>query len=544
MVELLKKNKYIAALVLWQLISVYLMAVGAWPAWVALANTALIGLCIAALTPFDALQLFIVSIPFYVVLPNPYSDTLSMWRLLVLWLCVVLMAKKVQGIGYRVLVNTCKAKIIHFRSSLLPWDWWLVVFSSTAVFSMLVARYPAESAKQIIFLASAALVSLIVRLVARTREQVRSLIAIMAISLGIIVALGYIQYIATFFSNQYYFWQYWATRVSSLYYGQSLADVLAYSNSWFSTSGGGSSLRMFSIMPDSHSFAMIAALFIGCVLSIIYFRKQESKSNAWFWFLVVIGALAIMFAGTRGVWVGILAPFIIAPILYVKRIAPSAIFLQVKMYLIILLCFALSPVVSQGINLVRSSESGSFFDRAMSVYDLSEQSNVGRLEIWKESIEYSLSHPVGVGYANFIVTLVNDIPKGTSFESIGELPNKRYNLPQKFITAHNLYLHLLVELGLFGLLAFCGFALSLLWSSLKFLRSAADNPHTGFIASFGLVLLWFFAYAVFDVTLFNDKILLYTFVGLGLSAIIIEQHVLQKAKLINSKCQGDNASLN
>ena len=360
MIELLKKNKYIVALVLWQLVSVYLMAVGVWPTWIAWINVGLLAASIAALSPFDALRVFVVSIPFYVVVPNNYADTLSMWRLLIIWLFIVVSIKQLRTARFQLHLK-------HLKSTFLPWDWWLLSFGVILLLSMFVAKYPVESAKQIIFLGNAALLYIVVRVVILTKENIRASIVATASSLGIIVAFGYLQYISTFFSSQYYFWQYWATRVSSLYYGQSLADVLAYSNSWFSTSVGGSSLRMFSIMPDSHSFAMVAALFIGFVLSIIYFRKQESKSNGWLWFLVVTGALAIMFAGTRGVWVGMLAPLVIAPILYFKRVARSAVALNCKVYGIILLLFVLSPLMSQGIGLVRSAASGSFLDRATSV---------------------------------------------------------------------------------------------------------------------------------------------------------------------------------
>jgi O-antigen ligase len=456
-----------------------------------------------------------------------------MWRLLLVWLFVVTAIKQIyqtwslrvpQGGTWQSMTRLLR----YARNDMQAWDWWLLGFGIVLVLSMLVARYPVESAKQIIFVANAALLYVVVRFVVTGKEHIRSVIAAAATSTGLIVALGYMQYIATFFSVQYYFWQYWAMRVSSLYYGQGLADVLAYSNSWFSTSTSGSSLRMFSIMPDSHSFAMVAALFVAFVLSIMYFRKQEAKRNGWLWFLVVIGALAIMFAGTRGVWVGMLAPLVVAPVLYYKRVARSTMKLNLAVYGIILLLFVLSPLISQGIGFIRSVGLGSFLDRATSVYDLSEQSNVGRIEIWKESSRYAVTHPLGVGYGNFIVSLVHDIPAGTSYESIGELPNKRYNLPQKFITAHNLYLHVLVELGALGLIAFSGFILSVLCSLWKFLQTHAESLHAGYIATFGLIGIWFLAYAVFDVTLFNDKILLYTFTGLGLAGVTLQHYQSDK----------------
>jgi hypothetical protein len=58
-----------------------------------------------------------------------------------------------------------------------------------------------------------------------------------------------------------------------------------------------------------------------------------------------------------------------------------------------------------------------------------------------------------------------------------------------------------------------------------FIRSTdfSDNVFSFFVVSIAFTVLWFLAYSVFDVTMFNDKILMYLFVSLALSGIIIKR---------------------
>ena len=70
--------------------------------------------------------------------------------------------------------------------------------------------------------------------------------------------------------------------ITKLYYGQVLPHVSLYSNSWFAYSGPAlAELRMFSIMPDSQSFAYICffALCMGTALT----RNVFKHIKKWLW---------------------------------------------------------------------------------------------------------------------------------------------------------------------------------------------------------------------------------------------------------------------
>lgn len=551
LIELSHTKRIIWLLVLWQFISVLLMALGTWPASIAWINVAMLGLFVLVVPPYEGLLMLILSIPFYVALPNRYLDSLPMWRLLFIEFFAVWfvhLAIKQKSYWQKLFTERKKQKpnfrkilLSVFRridSRFLPWDKYIWMFLALASVSSFFARFPWQGIKQIIFFINIYLFYIVFINVVTTKDKIIEVVKYLVVSTGIIVVLGYIQFAATLFVVQYYFWQYWAIMVSKLYYGLHLASVLAYSNSWFSYSGGQQTLRMFSIMPDSHSFAMIAALFIGFALPLVFFtgplyRKAKNlllkpfTKTYFLWTAIRFTGLAIILSGTRGMWVGMILPLIVSIWLYAKKIVKPLAKKALISFLLILLFFALSPFINTGLNWFRLTYfRENFLQRVSSIYDLQEESNVGRLIIWQNSLKYSVGHPFGVGYGNFIVSLVPEIPSNATFGQVAEQKNLRYNLPQKFVSAHSLFLNLLVEMGFFGVLIFGLFSFEILWIMWHFLRKQARevNFYTMTVLSAGLTWLWFLGYSVFDVTIFNDRVLIYSLIGLGIAGIITKRY--------------------
>jgi O-antigen ligase len=531
-----KNNKIIiASLFLWQLISTGLMATGVWPEWVSWVNFGLLSLYILFSDSFDGLLVTLVSLPFMVVLPNQYIEGLPAWRLVLVWLGMVWFAKKFI------------IKKDYKLQSIFTWDKYGLFFLLLLLASLVVTKFPVHGLKQIIFLANAGVIYFLIQQIVTTKEQLITLVKYFIGSLAVIVAIGYIQFIATLFSSQYYFWQYWAVFVSKLYYGLDLANVLIYSNSWFSYTGGGQSLRMFSIMPDSHSFGVVAMfllIFTAITPPILssslslraegLLSKEEGSATTSSplilrgvrGVIVTLSALALILSGTRGIWVAMLVPLVISLFIYwygyLKEYLKPIIFSMVC----VIILFAISPLIEKSISYIRNiNQGGSVIDRISSIYDLSESSNVGRLQIWKESLLYAIHHPLGTGYGNFIVSLYDHVPENATLESLANQKNIRYNLPQKFITAHSLYLHLLVELGVLGLSLFIIFWAKFFWEIIKYLKPENQLVNKSFnhlIIASAISILWLLSYGLFDVTLFNDKILIYTFTVLAIAGVSLK----------------------
>ncbi len=568
------KNQSILILLLWQTLSVYLMAVGTWPAWVAWVNVGLIILFIVLRPAFEGLLLAVGSIAFYVVLPSHFSDTLSMWRPVVgvlflktVWEWWFVSSPRVGGarggasahttpnLSYlRRGVNAARSIVLNFHNSLYTYEKFGAALFVLAILSLALARYPLRGASQLVFLLNTALLYPIVVWAVKSRDQFIRVLRYGALSTGAIIAIGYVQFTATLFSVAYYFWQYWALRVATLYYGLPLAKVLQYSNSWVTVQGEAKTLRMFSIMPSSHAFAMVCVLFLAFALPLLYVsssRRRGSNSPTseqkagtllsaggptWIpdrvgndrrgrlWLGVALACLALIVSGTRGVWAGMVPVFIIVALLYkIKNLKLTELLRPaLAAMLLAIILFEASPLLDRGFAWVRNASGEATLDRVESIINPEETSNAGRLEMWRAASKYALHHPFGVGYANFVVTL-STTAKDVSFDQAASQENKLYQLPQRYVTAHSLYLQLLVELSAIGLILFGLFWLSFFYRMWDYVRSRAYSisPETIYIASLCVVFLWFLAYGVFDVTWLNDKILLYTFLALGLARIAV-----------------------
>lgn len=545
--------KIIFILVAWQLVSTALMAVGVWPPVVAQINAGLLAVFILFALPYYSVLLLIMSIPFSVVLPNPYLANLPTWRVLFAWLFLVWFVRTVinqrtylirimhvrkwykestaRGLGFgTVLWDSVK----RIDSRLMPWDKTALLFVILALFSLLIAKFPLHGFKQILFLINCYFIYIVLVNTVTDEAKLKQLIRYTTYSLGIILGWGFVQYLATFFTDPYYFWQYWAMLVSGLFYGQPLGEVLSYSNSWFS-SGSNRSLRMFGMMPDTHSFGVLAIFLLGYLLS--YINIASVATSNWWQFIkqqpgkllaiIFLTLFAIVASGTRGIWVGMLAPLGLVALVYYYNYFRSLLKMALVSYIAVLILVILSPFINTGLNWIRTYDSdANFLDRAESIYDLSESSNVGRLEIWKTSLVFATVHPFGVGYGNFLTSIVHPIPQNTSYEQLAESKNLRYNLPQKFITAHSLYLQMLVELGFAGLLAFILFWWEYFEKLLRHLRTFGDqvNRYNLLVVSLALSVIWLLAYGFFDVTILNDRVLQYLFISLGISGLIFAKY--------------------
>ncbi len=521
-----KPKTIIWLLVLWQIISVYLISIGVWPGSVVFISVALCAIFIINFDSFESTLLLVASLPFYIIVPNPYFETLTSLRVLYAWLFVVFLLKNYKSFWSK------------WRETFFVWDAYIVACLLLAGFSGLFARFPIQSIKQTLFLVNLYLLYVVVSHSLKTKAQIVNLVKYAAISTGIIVLLGYVQFAATFFTTPYYFWQYWSLLISKAYYGLGLSNILAYSNSWFTYTGDTQSLRMFSIMPDSHSFGLVAVFFIAFLLPFLYlypslwrqgksWREILTSKNMYVWDLVRFSGLAIILSGTRGLWVGMLPAMGLSVVAYFANVMRPVMRKLILSFLMIILFFAASPLINQGLNWLRvSSFEENFLDRARSIYDLEEHSNVGRLIIWRDSLKYSLIHPLGVGYGNFVVTLVKDVSSEMSFEDVASQKNLRYNLPQKFVSAHSLYLSILVELGFVGLLILLvGLSHYLIFVGKFLWKHRFDNNfYLFFIASILFTNIWIAGYSFFDVTIFNDRVFSYFLIGLALQGIIMRNY--------------------
>jgi hypothetical protein len=403
----------------------------------------------------------------------------------------------------------------------------------------------------------------------KRESEIAEILKFVFYSSAITVLIGYAQFLSTFFISLYSFWQFWAQNVIRAFYGQNLSDLLSYSNTWFSYYETlPPTLRMFSVMPDSHSFVMFVIISMPVILSLLFFYSDKKRKLVFF--TVVLFLLSIFLSGSRGSWLSSIFALVAALYLLLlsrRRLSNEdnknlsagfrfifglkqrfrmlkAWFYSMKgneslksiknaiyrdrdlgsndlgsnsesisklVLFSVLLFFMLMPISSfilrqnQEIQLIQSGtimsqrERSAIFERAISISDFSETSNKGRLQIWKETVSSIASKPfLGVGIGNFPIIL-----------------NEDFSALKRGSSAHNIYLDIAAEVGVAGLMVFLLLIVEVLRTSYNLFFSIEERYLKMFAGSFFVYFIWICAYGLFDVVIFNDKVLMLVVIMTG-----------------------------
>ena len=532
----------VTSIFLLQLIAVILMSVNLLPLEVRYFLTFFLILCFLLLNLSEALALFIISIPLFVAVPiSGVSDSMSSWRILIVVLFVKFLWEKTkllkrESLSLAVLMN--KIKKLPYYNLLV----FFIIFIFISLLSLFAAQNIGAGVKKIFFLINAALLFPIVISVIKSQERLLKIIKAVFFAGAFTLLVGYGQLLATFFIPLFNFWQFWAGEVIEVLYGKNLSYLLSYSNTWFSYYDTlPATLRMFSVMPDSHSFAMFILLTIPFTLflTVYYFSgkvsrlcflnscvsiRKEKKENLFLIIFLTLSLLAIIFSGSRGVWVssvfGLLAGiYLLSPYKflnlrpYFKKIKLAAgnkrqcglIIFSVMIFFLVIPLSNFTLKQNQIAQLSRAGlemsdeEKSAFLKRALSISDLSETSNRGRLEIWNLAAGSVFKHSfLGVGAGNFPVIL-----------------EQNYAASKMGSSAHNLYLEIAAEIGLFGLAAFLFILAEILQKSYQLFWRLKNKASKIFAGGFFVYAVWAFGYGLFDVVLFNDKVLMLLTISIG-----------------------------
>lgn len=459
--------------------------------------------------PFkESLQLFLLSVPLYIALPITHNaDSTSLWRPLSLLLFICWLWERRDILWLRPLAFWEKfLERKHLLYLTIAW----FAFIGIAIISLLWAKDIAIGLKTIIYFINIFIV-LFIYAWEINRDNIDEFLRCAGLVNGVALFIGFVQFAITFVISLSNFWEWWARYPIDAYYGHQTSHLLTYSNTWFSYYGKNipATLRMFSIFQDSHAFAMVAIWGVATwgIWYFLFHKKQDKKGRFISAGLIAANLLAIILSGSRGAWMGalLLLGTITLALALQERITRLPALLLKKGFFTLLIFFLLFPVST--LILATSQQAQLFIEgraenlnlslafwRARSTFDTEELSNKGRLEIWKDSFRYLNTHYFikGTGIGNFSTVL--DLSPDTS--RLGA-------------SAHSLYLQILTELGLVGLLIFLGILLLILYH--------AYTKRKSLIAmTFLFAFCWILFYSLVDVTLLNDKILLLTAIFIGL----------------------------
>lgn len=451
-------SKYLNHVYVLEVILFFLIVLGAVPRWWALVLAGLLAVYSIAAPLEDAVALFVRSVPLFIALPITSTfDSLNTWRII----AIIIFAKW------------------FFKNRKLPFNTPLFLLLFLAILSVFVASDHIAAIKRVIYFVNLSLIGIVIYdLVRRNREYADRIIRNMVPPLLIVLGVGVIQLVMTYFVHLDRFFFFWATRIQFHQYGSAWADIVIHrGNTWFAASRGQVSLRVFSLLPDSHSFPSFVLLTLPALFSFVVGREKRLHPLA---IAIPIAFLLMILTGTRGIWAGSVGAFLVA--LWLARKHNIMKYLSAWLLVWFLLFVVAYPIFLSPQFL--QSKNDLYEKRLTSLFDWKETSNRIRLMIWDRSLHSIAHHPIlGVGMGNFPVVLnqqISDTKAGSS--------------------AHNVYLHIAAEMGVLALLA-------ALWWYWTFLKKCYKNMNPYFGALL-ICSVWMGLYSLVDTALFDERVFL------------------------------------
>lgn len=219
--------------------------------------------------------------------------------------------------------------------------------------------------------------------------------------------------------------------------------------------------RVEGFTHSPNRLADIFLMFIILNISILLFEKKV-KWKLLGLISTLLGVGGIIVTYSRGGWLSLLAAIFIVALLRSKKV--------VLIFMIILLIIPLFMP-------------DAVMNRFKSITDLNESSNRGRILIWKAGINMVKDHPIlGVGWHN-----VKHIYKDYKLHSHDTI----------YVQLHNVYLHILAELGIIGLFIFLVLITQLIKISIQLLRKQKLSITIAFMG----ILVGMLVHGLVDVTI-------------------------------------------
>jgi O-antigen ligase len=278
---------------------------------------------------------------------------------------------------------------------------------------------------------------------------------------GFVAALvGIVQFLSQFLFSVEQIFRF-QLKILPFFLGTHFGEAVSKYPSLLVNIGGETFMRATGFFPDPHMFSYYLLLLLPLAW---YWAKKEQH---FFWQLVPVALLfGTLLSFSRSAYAALFCGVGIAVIIALKKSQvwqPKILFIGTMVILIL----TQSPA----------------FSRALSSFSTSDGSVQERLRLWQEAGSTFLDHPVaGVGLGSYPIFV------------------KPTAAPREPIYVHSLYLDIVVELGLVGLITFLGF----LGSVLPF-KKKTENPLYQSVLQYTIIL--FLVQSLFETPLFSVHVL-------------------------------------
>ncbi|MBD3282561.1 MAG: hypothetical protein GF387_03055 [Candidatus Portnoybacteria bacterium] len=468
----------------------------------------------------DSTTLFIASIPIFISLAITENfDSLSTARLLIIVLFLKYLITKRKEITNCIKKLSFKSILKNHRIELFT-----ILFFTTLILSILAAPHTIEAAKKVIYLINLVLIFPVIKSIIKDKKTLKRTIKAILISGLIVFIIGLGQLISVYFLNIGEFWDWWADHFSYGFYGQNLQKIVKNMNAWFTHSPlGPSVIRLFGSFTDPHSFGLYLLLIIPFIIYLLFPKTEKLRKHRipkkysiyWLWLLTTL--FFIVLTGTRGIWLTSAAAIMGIIILAFLKLNKEKILTFIL--LITIMFISLIPISSIYTTVPQFQEKNTkdidtslILKRLTSIIDLEEESNQGRIYIWKQSLNTLKNNwLIGIGIGNF--PLVIDLP---------------VEMRKAGATAHNLYLNFAVESGIFSLIFLCLIFLEILITAIMLLKRKMTYKMRALITGIAIFIFWVFAYSLFDIALLDERVFL-----LFLTTTALIYSIKQNPQLLN-----------
>ncbi len=433
------------------------------------------------------LLLLILYIPFQVALNISAGVDLASGRVFILYLFAVWAVKSLAEKRFVIRLNL---------QTLL-----IFLFLSAATFSILQAWDTERALRKILVFLSIFPLYFIVTSLEAKKKRVLQILDTLVISGFVLSLVGIAQFLLQFFVGIDPLVRFWSVYISPLFYGKTFGAEVVSHPSWLVNINGATIMRAFSLFPDPHMFSFYLGILIPIVLAAALVDKNSNSPGEEDNFIILNKKalclillsmfLAELFTFSRGGYIGMISGVGVTVILLWRYIDFNK-----KIILGLAATSAILFILFGGQSVV---------NRFLSSFDFSEGSNAERIKNWREGWEvFSDNLVTGVGIGNYSIYLY---------------PTAHYRTP---IYAHNLYLDIGAEMGVFALAAWLALVATTVW---QLYEAGRKNDKIEMKAlTIGLIgsLVWFSAHSFFDTPIYSPTILAMFVIVISLSVLSIK----------------------
>jgi len=368
--------------------------------------------------PYKLLLLFCLYIPFQLALNASEGFDLASGRVFVLLLGILWLFES---------LAQKKLFIPNKIQTLL-----LLSFLFLSAFSLVFAQNTDWAYRKLLFLLSFVPLYFIVADIASDKERLIKIIKFLVYGAGLASLVGLSQFILQFFIGIDATLKFWQVIIAP-FLGNSFSQAVFQNPSWLVGVSGNTYMRAIAFFPDPHMFAFCLGMLLPWAIALY----ANSKRNIFLLISIVIFVTDLL-TFSRGGYLGLLAGLLFTLFIFRKNLIGKFSLKKLIAANVFILVIAVIIIFPNPIS-----------NRMISSFDVSEGSNVGRLETWKQSLEVIENNPWGVGIGNYASEIK---------------PSADYREP---IYSHNLYLDIASETGILNALIFIWLIIASVFSFIK-----------------------------------------------------------------------------